>query len=226
MDVPSLFLIYVTVFRLAIVGVGALAILLGYRLFCRYPRLRGTHQPDELNAKFGAFAVALRHAGPGTAFALFGTTLIVAVFVQGNPQLTLDVLDRASVDPGARAPYKLTLRGNADTVDTLISSGVALERQGDSKRAIEQYERSTALLALPMNQLAVHYLAEKRTEEALALARLAATLSPRNGPVLDTLAQATLQSGNREEAIKWITRAAQYDPQFAAKVPEYRKESK
>ncbi|RMD51773.1 MAG: hypothetical protein D6828_06730, partial [Nitrospirae bacterium] len=72
MDIAFYFLLYVTVFRLAIIAAGVISIILGYRLFCRgvWPD-RGSAQPTEVEAEIAGSHFTLKNAAPGTCFALF-----------------------------------------------------------------------------------------------------------------------------------------------------------
>jgi tetratricopeptide (TPR) repeat protein len=219
----SMFLLYVTIVRVAMIAVGGLCIYLGYRLFALAPSTRVTGKPDEFTAAVGKYQLKLRHAAPGSAFALFGTALIVATWIQSNPQMTLESLSKLPAETSvADTSYKLTLRGSGETFAALVDQGVQLEREGRPDKAAERYEGALASLALPMTQLANYYLSKRSNDEALGIARLAASLNARNAAVLDTAAQAARASGNRDEALRWITKAAQYDGQYQPKVAEFK----
>jgi hypothetical protein len=69
MDITGGFLIYVTLFRLAIIAVGAIAIVLGYRLFNQAIEIN----KNSVDVKGENWRVVLRNLAPGISFALFGT---------------------------------------------------------------------------------------------------------------------------------------------------------
>ena len=93
MDLSTSFLIYATLFRLAVIAAGVLIVVLGYRLF-----LQGLAASNESDAALegGGFKLTLKNAAPGTSFALFGAVLISVMVIQGSPEL-----DISNAAPGA-----------------------------------------------------------------------------------------------------------------------------
>jgi len=71
MEVTSAFLIYVTLFRLAIIGAGIVSIFLGYRLFVKgvWPDIVGG-QGTDVDAKISGSSLTVKNAAPGTCFSL------------------------------------------------------------------------------------------------------------------------------------------------------------
>ena len=83
MDLPLVFILYLTLFRLAIIAAGIISLVLGYRLFCRgvWPsegvRQDGEREQTLTEARIIGARFTLKNAAPGTAFALFGVVIIV-----------------------------------------------------------------------------------------------------------------------------------------------------
>jgi Tetratricopeptide repeat len=221
MNLTSQFIVYVTVFRLAIIAAGVASMVMGYRLFIRgiFPA-GGADSSIDVKALGSGFT--LKNTAPGTCFAIFGVVLIVAMLIQGSPQFTAEMIQKAA---GADAPTmssKLELRGaqTQDAFDALVEKGVAYEKAGDTSHAAEAYQQALAGLAVPMNQLAWLYYQQSKTEQALPLARMAAQIDPENPAVLDTLAEVLARHGDRAEAVKWMEKAASLDTQYRGKLEE------
>ena len=81
MDLTAEFLIYATLFRLAIIGVGVFAIVLGYKLFVRGVMPEGRTE-GELDA--GEIRLTVKNAAPGTCFALFGAAMVSVMLISGQ----------------------------------------------------------------------------------------------------------------------------------------------
>jgi len=213
--------VYLTVFRLAIIAAGVVSIVLGYRLFMRgvYPTGGGESSVDFKAAGSG---FTLRNAAPGTCFGIFGMTLITAMLVQGSPQFTYEMMEKAAGANNAATSAKLELRGveTPGAFAALVEKGMAYEKAGDPSHAAEAYQQALAGLAAPMNQLAWLYYQQSKIEQALPLARMAAQIDPENPAVLDTLAEVLARHGDRAEAIKWMEKAAGADSRYRYKLDE------
>lgn len=71
------FLLYVTVYRLSVLAIGALSIYLGFRLFNRPAELaRSGLGTASAEVESSLFTLKLTDFWPGAYFALFGTILI------------------------------------------------------------------------------------------------------------------------------------------------------
>jgi len=223
MSLTSQFLLYVTAFRLAIIGAGIVSMVLGYRLFIRgiYPSGGGD---SSIDFKAAGSSFTLKNTAPGTCFGIFGIALITAMLIQGSPQFTYEMMQKAA--NGADNPAtsaKLELRGGAGAPSTfaaLVEKGMAYEKAGDTSHAAEAYQQALAGLAVPMNQLAWLYYQQSRTEQALPLARMAAQLDPENPAVLDTLAEVVARQGDRAQAIRLMEKAAGLDSRYQGKLDE------
>lgn len=221
MSLPSQFLIYVTAFRLAIITAGIVSIILGYRLFIRGIYSGGTGE-HSIDFKAAGSGFTLKNVGPGSCFGIFGVTLITLMLIQGNPQLTYEMMQK---QPDANSPAvstKLEMRG-ADAPDgfaALVRKGMAFEQAGDPTQAAESYHQALAGLAVPMNQLAWIYFQQSKPEQALPLARMAAQVDPENPAIMDTLAEVLDRHGDRAEAVQWMSKAAALDGRYSAKLDQ------
>jgi tetratricopeptide (TPR) repeat protein len=225
-SLTSQFLIYLTLYRLAIIAAGVVSIVLGYRLFVRgvFPSL-GTTQESAVQVTVAGSGFTLKNAAPGTAFGLFGVILVTVMLAQGSPELTYKTLQKAAaVTPDDTMPFELTMRGKSPGGfdPSLVQKGVEDERAGSPAHAIEDYKEALSNMALPMNQLAWLYLQQGRTDDALPLARLAADLSPDDAAILETLAEVLAKHGDRQEAIRWMEKAAAVDPKYRDKLTQLR----
>lgn len=228
MEIPLAFILYVTLFRLAIIAAGVISIFLGYRLFCRgvWPEAKG-RDGTAVEAKLGGSSFTLKNAAPGTCFALFGVLIISLTFVKGSPEFTLEVLNTAGLMQEIRETrpdsQRIRIRGKEKTLHILTQEGIAFENKGETDRAIKSYQEAVALMATPMNHLAWQYQRQGKFDEALSLARLAVQLKPDEAQFLDTLAVILCKLGQRPEAVRYMEKAATLNPQeFASKLEAFK----
>jgi hypothetical protein len=221
MSLMPMFLVYVIVFRLAIIATGTISIVLGYRLF-----RQGILSTDKasVEAKLVGSRFILKNAAPGTSFALFGALVVLVMLFQGSPALTLETVKRAAAESGTTETAKVTLRGNeSDTLSGATLEGLAFEQKGDPSHAIVAYERAISTMAEPLNDLAWLYVSDGRLEEAASLSELAVEM--REDPrFLDTRAEIKFKTGDRTSAIKLMERAVRLDPsrQFRDKLERFK----
>ena len=79
MDVPETALLYVGIYKIISLLVGALFGYMGYKLF-----ISGVWgDAGDLKAKFEDSVVVLKSAAPGTFFALFGTLIVLLTVFKG-----------------------------------------------------------------------------------------------------------------------------------------------
>jgi tetratricopeptide (TPR) repeat protein len=202
------FLIYAALFRLAIIGAGALSIWLGFRLFLQGTSTAEGGRSTDAEAKFGGVMLSLRGAAPGTCFALFGATIISVMIWTGSPALNLQESRGAGPDATARS---LALKGApvpastpavaipqfGSIFQTQMLRGDALLTDGRYAEAADAYAAALAdgrvrlsAAAPAFNQLAwsMHQLG--RHTEAAGFADIAVGLAPENAVFRDTRIQA------------------------------------
>jgi hypothetical protein len=227
MDLTAEFLIYATLFRLAIIGAGVFAIVLGYKLFVRGVMPEGRTE-GEFDA--GQIRLTVKNAAPGTCFALFGAAMVSVMLIQGNPEL---LFDSTTSDGGAE---HITLRGEEPLpatasaingagfrqfVDGILQGShdidAAIDQQGQALKA----DTALAAAAKPLTHLAALYLAEpgridaELAGKALALTEVAHQVAPDDADNLATMAWAEWYLGDRDRAERAMARAAAADARFA-----------
>jgi tetratricopeptide (TPR) repeat protein len=228
MNSISEFFIYATVFRVAIIAAGMLSIFLGSRLFTAGIESQGANNENTtFDAKVAGLAFALKNGAPGTFFALFGVIIISVMLIQGNPELTLKTFNDTQRAAASQSSSEITVRGaappTAGKFDDAVQRGLEYERKGDTVNAIASYEEAMTVVATPMNQLAWDYLQQGKAESALPLARLAVQLCPDKAPFLDTLSEILFKEGDRDEAMKWMEKAAALDPKYRSRLTEFQR---
>jgi tetratricopeptide (TPR) repeat protein len=231
MGLFSEFFLYAIVFRLAIIAAGTVSIILGYRLFTIGSQTENeTSRETTFDAKMAGLEFALKNAAPGTFFALFGVIIISVMLVQGNPELTLKSFSGAQRAAGLPVSSELALRGGAPATagrfDDAVQRGLEYDRKSDTANAVASYEEAMTAVATPMNQLAWDYLQQGKAESALPLSRFAVQLCPGKAPFLDTLAEILLKEGERDEALKWMEKAAALDPKYQRKLSDFQRAAK
>jgi len=236
MELSTSFLIYATLFRLAVIAAGVLIIVLGYRLF-----LQGLASRDETDAALegGGFKLTLKNAAPGTSFALFGAVLISVMVIQGSPELNITTAAPGTIGTPAELQQgagSLRLRGNGSAAvvppaqpqlrelaaaasERLLQAGLQKELQNDFSGALEAYHLALLMpgqplphLVNPLNQMAWVYQQQAEPNLALPLALLAQQLDPASIVVMDTLARVYVQLEQFDKAQQLVDRVLQIDP--------------
>lgn len=182
MTLSTEFLLYVALYRLTVLAIGALSIYLGFRLFHRIPD-RHERGPETASAEVeaGSFKVSMHDFWPGVYFALFGTGLIGLMLWQGAPQLTLQDI-RETTATGTKT---------TKTVDVRLDPTVQLDDRpqpqtaSDEETAVAQelakldkFGLIRAGAAEPLSNLARIWQGEGRVGEAVAMARLSYLYGP------------------------------------------------
>ncbi len=135
MDVKIAFIIYLILYRLAIIAVGAVSITLGYRLFCKGIGSRSEEEKKpgteggngaESRIKLLGMEFMLKGGAPGTFFAIFGVVIISAMIVSGGPEMTMKFI-------------KTPLNSQGDSVQEKES----WEFRGSSAKYAEKMESAT-----------------------------------------------------------------------------------
>lgn len=216
------FLLYAALFRVAVIVAGVVSIFLGYRLLVRGVMPGGR---TEAGAEVGGIKLTVKNAAPGTCFALFGVVIIIAMLVQGSPELVLEELASKAEELGSgEIPDAQTdlvhrtvrLKGPPDAVarfDAYTQAGLEREQTGDIEGARAAYatalgeaEVSLRHAASALNQVAWGYFQQQRLEEALAIVRIAVIAEPTSSAYFDTLAQIQIARGEIDEAVKLTSR--------------------
>ena len=178
MDILSTYVIYLALFRLAIIASGIVGIILGYRLFTKgvFPDVNSNPSTDgtKVTAEFANARFTLRNAAPGTCFALFGVIIIAVMFAAGSPEINLELL--------AKGDVKATVRGD-DQEEIQSESARALDylKQGDNRRARDTVLDSLKSLAPSFNDFAwVLLKSAPELPQTAMLAKIAVAADPQN----------------------------------------------
>jgi hypothetical protein len=103
------FVLYLLIWRLAVLSCGVVAIVLGYRLFM------GGFAADQgsLEAGVGSNRLKISNIAPGTFFALFGSAIIATLVWISPPEVLLEPPKGTSqaIAPIANGPGGMRLRG-------------------------------------------------------------------------------------------------------------------
>lgn len=215
MDITTVFFLYAALFRLTIIVVGAVSIFLGYLLFVKDPIGQGK---TSAIAEAGGFKLTLKNFWPGAYFALFGTIIIGIMLWQGNPQLVINELKDANNIKNGKSDIfsrQLTIRGS----DTDQNIAHYWEKLSDPELPLVQASK-------PISDIARIWKKEHRTSEALAFARLAAQINPKNAEYLALLAELFQANGEHDKALKAIQAAAELDPSYQGALSNLQKSVK
>jgi tetratricopeptide (TPR) repeat protein len=223
MDILAAYVIYLSLFRLAIIASGIVGIVLGYRLFTKgvFPDVRTNSSGGAtgVTAEIASAKLTLRNAAPGTCFALFGVIIIAVMFAAGGPEISLEQLEKGGM--------KANLRGN-DPAEIKSDSQRALDylRQGDYRRARDTVIEALEFSAPQMNDFAWVLLqtAPEMPQTGL-LAGIAVATEPQNPNFLHTLAEIQFKNGRKQEAIRTLEKARRFDPSHEERLQQWRREA-
>jgi hypothetical protein len=113
------YLVYLGLWRLAVVLCGALSIYLGYKLFAL-----GLHAAQtEMAASGGGMGIKVRNMAPGTAFALFGACVIVVMITNAPAEIEVvatPVPSSLAAAGGPEEQIRVKLRGGPASPGGLI----------------------------------------------------------------------------------------------------------
>ncbi|MEQ9217892.1 MAG: hypothetical protein RLO17_07620 [Cyclobacteriaceae bacterium] len=272
MDLYSSFIIYLILYRIAIILVGLASIYFGYRLFLNgvfgVQKVKGS----DFEANIGSNKFYLKNAAPGTLFALFGVILISNMMLSGSPELTresLQELKTAEINdektivtpqelvtslPDSILSLKerksntsneisveefnqqieqlrdetqhelvslkqtVTLRDGENTeklisiidnrVEALLNEGGAMSYLYNEKEHIKALDA----IAMNINAVAWSNKLKGNTKKALEQAKIAVALSPDEANFLDTLSEIYADLNDYENAVIYMKRATEIDP--------------
>lgn len=215
------FLIYAVLFRLAVIATGVAAIVLGYKLFLRGVMGEGG---TNVNAEAGQIKLTLHNAGPGLGFALFGAIIIGVMIVQGSPPELLmkdehllkaapsKTGEIAANQPSASEPQPREL------VSTVLqirgeNKNISLDQEWDK---LDRPNVTLSEAAEPLSKIARAWQQEKRTGEAVAMARLAAFYCAEKDKAnyLALLGETLFENGDEQKAVTAMQKAADRDPLY------------
>ncbi|WPD22569.1 MAG: hypothetical protein SD837_20575 [Candidatus Electrothrix scaldis] len=178
-------IIYLLIFRLAVLLLGGLCIFWGYRLFLAPLGQEGsrTGSPDqggELQISRGSSSVLLKSTAPGIFFAAFGAIIVIAVLAGSQPDVK----------------YKEKQQGRPQTVDR----GAGTTQDVTTERGV--YLRDPPRSAVPQDDGAVsYYRIRKALTQAVEDGRTAVSLAQDNPDYHDQLARLLFAEGQPSNAV-------------------------
>lgn len=207
MTISTEFLIYVALYRLTVLTVGALSIYLGFRLFTRTGEdQQGQSEAGMPENKAWKVRFTLTYFWPGTFLALFGTGLIGVMLWQGAPQLTLEDIRETAVqdalvkkDAEGQGNYILDIGRCAE--HTL--SPEAQERLNREWKNLKQPGLTLEEASVHLGHIARIWQQQGRMGEALAMAQLAYQYGPESSKAVNLSLYAELleATGSMQEAV-------------------------
>lgn len=216
MTITTGFLIYVTLFRLTVLAVGALMVYLGFRLFIESSNENNKEPMSSASAEGAGFKVTLTNFWPGTYFVLFGTVIIGIMLWQGTPELIMKELkDVTEASKGSGNVISTEFRIRSSESDTDI------DQQWD-----KLFEPGLILpnMAQPLSNIARIWQQQGRTGEALAMARLAVKSEENNPAYLALYAELLMESNKTIDAIRVMQVAVDKDPAYREALEELQKQ--
>ena len=224
-DISIAFIVYVTIFRLAMIAAAIVSIVLGYQLFCKgvWPESGGGGgQGSTVSATIAGHSFTLKNAAPGTCFALFGVMIITVMFATSPPELSRKTVGTGSPGieetPGTPTEHpaaqpttvtEFTLRGSSDELNKQLMEAAVAYQSGDFTGADDLYDTIRTELkdagdavALLHNELASRYLEEERNDEAIKHSRTAIGLRPEDSDYVDTFVYVICKMQDPESALE------------------------
>ncbi|CAK8718446.1 MAG: hypothetical protein CDV28_10857 [Candidatus Electronema aureum] len=210
------FLVYAALFRLAIIATGVAAIVLGYKLFLRGVMGEGG---TNVNAEAGPIKLTLHNAGPGGVFALFGAGIIIVMLSQGSPELLMKDMSQLTVSPpdmNQKPAHQQASQPEKRDVSTALQ--IRGENNDDKEWSKLNENVTMSEAAEPLSSIARVWLQEKRTGEAVAMARLAAFYGSEKDKANyhALLGEALFENGDKQNAVSAMQKAAERDPLYRA----------
>jgi len=181
-DYNSLFIIYLTLVRLALIVSGIAVINYGYKLFAAgvFKMYMGG-AATEMSGRIGNYEFKFKTAAPGAVLCLFGAIIIVVTMVATPPELTRGKKTKEETNGTMRTTtVEITekMRGEAIAFNLLLKEAAEYKKNGDEAKAISTYQQAIRQVTVPMNDLAQLYTKANRFKEARKLAEVAVMMEP------------------------------------------------
>jgi hypothetical protein len=200
-------IVYLLVFRLAVLLLGGLCIFCGYRLFLVRWQLAGGNAADqasELSGKIGSSELTIKSAAPGIFFSAFGAVIVIAVLAGSQPDVKYD--EKQSSPQG---------------------SSTSLGQQEVAMRSISMRSNPPSSSAQPDAGAADYSRIVRDIPEAIAQLKTAVSQAPENADYHDLLARLLFAWGEpnaaaaeQRQAIDKVDAARKADFQTRLKVYE------
>jgi len=146
--------LYLMVYRLAIIASGIVCIVIGYRLF-----YKGAHDADSsVKASFSNMSFIFKNVTPGTLFAGFGMIIITSMILSGTPEyiykdmkvrsLLNDDTSISTEESRTTTEIYRNIRDDSSTISysccylDFLKKGNEFEKNGKKEEAINQYQKA------------------------------------------------------------------------------------
>jgi tetratricopeptide (TPR) repeat protein len=142
------------------------------------------------------------------------------------PQIAAELTSadyKANIDPAMNAILKFVPgMGLIDQLTTALKSG----GYEAASKAYQAFRRDPAHAYVEteadLNRLGYTLLQDGKTDDAIAIFRLNVEAFPQSANTYDSLAEAYLKKGNKEEAIKYYSKALEVNPNFTSSIEALR----
>jgi tetratricopeptide (TPR) repeat protein len=142
------------------------------------------------------------------------------------PQIAAELTSadyKANIDPAMTAILKYVPGGG---LPQQLTSALKTGGYAAASKAFRSFREDPAHVYLEteseVNRLGYELLREDRTDEAIDIFRLNVEAYPKSANTYDSLAEAYLKKGNKEEAIKYYSKAVEVNPNFASSLEALR----
>lgn len=234
MQLETAFIFYASIFRLAVLFSGSLAVYLGYRLFFVSSI---SNSGTDATAKGANLEFTLKNAAPGSLFAAFGAFVIGLTLITGSPSLVLEDVKTFQSTSSAQTPSsqytKVQLKGADEHVVQVFAS---LMEEGDVNRdvrptvALTAYQKALSIPEITLgqaargfNEMAWLYQQHGDADAALPLIRLAVGLDTSSPEFLHTLAIVLKERGQIVDAVTTMRQATALDSSYSNELLELEK---
>lgn len=232
MQLEIYYIIYLVIFRCAIIAAGIVSIVLGYRLFIH--GITAANQGAALDTSIAGMSFKLQNAAPGTFFAIFGVIIISVMLGTSPPEYKKSTqassgAERNVTGTPATTVSTLTLRADGNEVAGLIEKGNNYIVEGNLqdatfayKQALDKADEKDSLSVL-FNKLAWRYYSSgEALEKALHLSLVSNDLQPLNLDYIDTLVNILVKMKHFDRAVAVLDKASDKLPSLNSRLAEVR----
>jgi tetratricopeptide (TPR) repeat protein len=142
------------------------------------------------------------------------------------PQIAAELTSsdyKANIDPAMNAILKFVPgKGLLEQLTSALSSGGYAAASKAYRSFREDPAHAYVETESDVNRLGYELLRDDKIDDAINVFRLNVEMYPQSANTYDSLAEAYLKKGNKEEAIKYYSKALEIDPNFASSIEALR----
>jgi len=240
MQIEIIFIIYALIFRICVMITGIISIILGYRLYVEGLFSEHNLKSASLKASIGGWKLALKNAGPGTFFALFGLIIIISMIQNGNPELVLKKYSNQGESAQSLTKGKAQNAGDAsnNTITSvhirgqqnqkcvfcaLLDKTEQCRKNQDIGGEIKAYKKALEQIADPLNELAWLWYENdnKKLQESLVLIQAAIIFKPDDADYWDSMAEILFKLKSYNQAYNAIIKASKLNNEYVKKITKF-----